>query len=177
MIYKLTKILGGFPIPFLFTILGARNTQQIIYKIVVLNVTETLEIIGKEIKKLIIGFENELESAEKTIEKINKISSNRIDEYSLRNYWRKTDLEDFVEVLSMPQIEKWKEIDDVHADKLITEYKNNLTNDALMNRNATALEKRYKKSNGTLSNWIFYENITDNKKIIELLKKDTTIKL
>ncbi|CAM1332999.1 protein of unknown function [Tenacibaculum aestuariivivum] len=37
VIYKLTKILGGFPIPFLFTILGARNTQQIIYKIVGIN--------------------------------------------------------------------------------------------------------------------------------------------
>ncbi|CAM1333012.1 protein of unknown function [Tenacibaculum aestuariivivum] len=37
VIYKFTKILGGFPIPFLFTILGARKTQQIIYKIVVSN--------------------------------------------------------------------------------------------------------------------------------------------
>ena len=142
-----------------------------------LNVPEKLEKIRKEIKELIIGFENELESAEKTVEKINKISSTKIDVDFLRNYWRSTDLENFLELLSMPEIENWTEIDDVYADKLITEFKNNLTNDALMNRNATALEKKYKKSSGTLSHWIFNDDITENKKILELLKKDTTIQL
>ncbi|MDO6811694.1 hypothetical protein [Tenacibaculum soleae] len=136
-----------------------------------------MEKTRKEIKELIIGFQNELESAEKTIEKINKISSTKIDVEFLRNYWRSTDLENFEKSLSTPEIENWFEIDDVYADKLITEFKNNLTNDPLMNRNATALEKRYKKTNGTLSNWIFYDNITDNKKILELLKNNTTIEL
>ncbi|SOS74573.1 hypothetical protein TNO020_230002 [Tenacibaculum piscium] len=37
VIYLLTKILGGFSIPFLFTKLVARKTQQIIYKNVVNN--------------------------------------------------------------------------------------------------------------------------------------------
>ena len=111
----------------------------------------------------------------KDVEEI-KISENEIDE-PINEYLTQKLIpirENFKRVNS---IENWTEIDDVYADKLITEFKNNLTNDALMNRNATALEKKYKKSSGTLSHWIFNDDITENKKILELLKKDTTIQL
>lgn len=129
------------------------------------------------LKKLIIDFENGVSTIETSLEKINAISYAKIDEYFLANYWRSMDLEDFTEILATPEIEDWFEIDDEYADKLITEMKINLTNDAIFNRNATALEKRYKKSTGTISDWIFHNEIIDNKKLLRLLKLDTSIKL
>ncbi|MFB9053925.1 hypothetical protein ACFFVB_12635 [Formosa undariae] len=133
--------------------------------------------LKSKIKELIIGFENGKESAQKTLEKINKLSSLKIDEDFLRNYWRSTNLKNFIELLTTPEIENWAEIDDEYADKLITEILNNLSNDAWINRNTTALEKRYKKSTGTISNWIFYDDIVDRNKILGLLKTNTTIQL
>ena len=136
-----------------------------------------MEVLKSKIKELIIGFENGKESAEKTVDNINELSSLKIDVDFLRNYLRSSDLESFVELISIPEIENWTEIDDEYADKLIAEILNNLGNDALINRNSTALEKRYKKSTGTISDWIFYDDITDRIKILELLKTNTAIQL
>jgi hypothetical protein len=133
--------------------------------------------LKNKIKELIIGFENGQKTAEKTVENINKLSSVKIDEDFLRNYWRSSDLESFIELISTPKIENWTEIDDEYAENLIAEILNNLSNDTLINRNSEALEKHYKKSTGTISNWIFYDDITDRMKILELLKTNTTIQL
>jgi hypothetical protein len=129
------------------------------------------------IKKLITDFENGISPIDATLQNINEISSLKIDKDYLANYWRSMDLESFTDILATPEIENWIEIDDEYADKLITEIKMNLTNDAILNRNTTALEKRYKKSTGTISDWIFHNEIMDNKKLLELLKLDTSIKL
>ena len=136
-----------------------------------------MEELRRKIRELVIGFENGNESAEKTVENINELSSLKIDVDFLRNYWRSSDLESFVELISTSEIENWTEIDDEYAYKLIAEILDNLGNDALINRNSTALEKRFKKSTGTISDWIFYDDITDRMKILELLKTNTTIQL
>jgi len=136
-----------------------------------------MEELRRKIRELVIGFENGNESAEKTVENINELSSLKIDVDFLRNYWRSSDLESFVELISTSEIENWTEIDDEYADNLIAEILDNLGNDALINRNSTALEKRFKKSTGAISDWIFYDNITDRMKILELLKTNTTIQL
>jgi len=136
-----------------------------------------MEKLKRKIKELVIGFESGNESAEKTIANINELSTLKIDVDFLKNYWRSSDLESFVELVSTPVIEKLTEIDDEYADKLIAEILNNLGNDALINRNSTALEKRYKKSTGTIFDWIYYNDITDRVKILELLKTNTTIQL
>ena len=129
-----------------------------------------MEELRRKIRKLVIGFENGNESAEKTVENINELLSLKIDVDFLRNYWRSSNLESFVELISTPEIENWTKIDDEYADKLIAEILDNLGNDALINRNSTALEKRFKKSIGTILDWIFYDDITDRTKILELLK-------
>lgn len=136
-----------------------------------------MEELNSKIKRLIVAFESGKESAEKTVDNINELSSLKIDVDFLRNYWRSSDLESFVELISTPEIENWTEIDDEYADRLIGEILDNLANDALINRNSTALEKRFKKSAGTISDWIFYDDITDRVKILELLKTNTTIQL
>jgi len=136
-----------------------------------------MEELRRKIRELVIGFENGNESAEKTVENIDELSSLKIDVDFLRNYWRSSDLESFIELISTPQIENWTEIDDDYANKLIAEILDNLSNDALINRNSTALERRYKKPTGTISDWIFYKDISDRIKILELLKTNTTIQL
>ncbi|OBQ46706.1 hypothetical protein JJL45_11895 [Tamlana sp. s12] len=136
-----------------------------------------MEELKRKIKELVIGFENGKETAEKTVENINELSSLKIDVDFLRNHWRSSDLESFIELISTPQIENWTEIDDDYANKLIAEILDNLSNDALINRNSTALERRYKKTTGTISDWIFYKDISDRIKILELLKTNTTIQL
>ncbi|WP_396637390.1 hypothetical protein [Maribacter sp. R77961] len=129
------------------------------------------------LKRLIIDFENGVSTVETAVERINEISYLQIDKDFLANYWRSMDLSSFTEILATPQIKNWIEIDDEYADELITEIKNNLTNDAIFKRNATALEKRYKKSAGTISDWIFQKDIMDNNELLRLLKLDTSIKL
>lgn len=136
-----------------------------------------METLKNEIKRLILKFENEEITLKFALIEINTISPTKIDEYDLQNYSTSTGLDDFVEELSMLQITDWREIDDNEANKLITEIKENIINSALVNRNINALEKRYKKSQGIISDWIFYDDIMENEKILELLKKDTTITL
>ncbi|WP_405292322.1 hypothetical protein [Algibacter sp. Ld11] len=136
-----------------------------------------MEELNSKIKELITKFENGKESAEKTVKNINELSFLKIDVDFLRNYWRSSDLESFVELISTSEIENWTEIDDEYANKLIAEILDNLENDALINKNSTALEKRFKKSTGTISDWIFYDDITDRIRILELLKMNTTIQL
>jgi hypothetical protein len=51
------------------------------------------------------------------------------------------------------------------------------TNDAILSRNMTALEKRYQKTTGTLSDLIFHKDITNVDEILAFLKKNTVIYL
>lgn len=134
-----------------------------------------METIRNQIKKLILRFESKEITLEFALKEINAISIIKIDEYDLQNYWTSQDLEDFINEITMPQIIDWQEIDDNQTQKLITEIENNITNTALINKNIAALEKRYNKPSGTISDWIFYDDITDSEQILKLLKKDTTI--
>ncbi len=142
-----------------------------------LNVGKLMVELKSKIKELVIRFERGYESAKNTVDNINELSSLKIDIDFLRNYWRSLDLDSFVELISKSEIKNWKEIDDECADKLIRGILDNLENDALINIYTTALEKRFKKSTGTISDWIFCDDITDPIKILELLKTDTVIQL
>lgn len=130
-----------------------------------------------KIKSLTLQFENKEITLEFALKEINAISTIKIDEYDLQNYWTSKDLEDFINEITTVQITNWQEIDDNKAKKLITEIKENITNNAIVIRNMTALEKKYKKPTGTISDWIFYDDITDSEQILKLLKQDTTIRL
>jgi len=129
------------------------------------------------VKRLIEDFEVNKISEEMAISEINKISTTELDEYSLRNYWRSIDLDTLVETLTIPQIPDWQELTDERSLELIREAIANLGRDALFTRNASALEKRYSKPEGTLSGWIFHEDIIDENEILERLKVDTTFYL
>lgn len=130
-----------------------------------------------QVKQIIFDYENKTLSLEKAVSLIEELTSKSIDKYDLDNYWRSTDIDSFVKRLTSLEISDWKSIDDERALELITEILMNITDDSILTRNMDALEKRYSKSTGKISDWIFYKNITDPIEILQLLKQNTSIAL
>ncbi|OJJ19933.1 hypothetical protein BKI52_15765 [marine bacterium AO1-C] len=79
--------------------------------------------------------------------------------------------------LSVNPIENWQTIDDKKVLELIQEMLNNTINDAILDRNAVALQKRYSKPEGTLIDMIFHQEMDNPQEILKELKKDTIIYL
>ncbi|CAL2106422.1 conserved hypothetical protein [Tenacibaculum sp. 190524A02b] len=131
----------------------------------------------KHIQKLIINYENSSISIETAISEINKTIKVHLDAYSLDNYWRSESLDNFINRLLDSPIENWKEINNKEAIILIKEIVENLGNDALIEKNTSALEKRYSKASGVLSDWIFIDGITDTNILLEKLKQNNIIQL
>jgi len=129
------------------------------------------------IKNLILDYESGNKKQSETIDSINEITVKGIDEYYLNNYWRSDHLDTVVRVLSIDQIDNWADIDDNRALVLIKEILDDLSDDGIILRNSEALEKRYKKSTGTITDLIFYSNKNSKEEIFSELKKDTIIKL
>ena len=122
-------------------------------------------------------FESGKTDLTETIKEINHLTGKNVDEYSLRNYWSWTSLEDFCNTLLIEPIYEWESIDDKKALRLIKEILENITNNGILERNGDALEKKYRKTTGFLSNLIFYSNIDNEVEILKQLKRDTTIYL
>ena len=129
------------------------------------------------LKELIENFELGRIGLEETLNSVYSLTKKNIDEYELRNYWTSASLDEFCEKLLTNPIKNWKDVDDIEAEKLIKEILENITNDGLLERNSEALEKRYNKVNGFISNLIFYSGLNDEKDILTELKKDKTIYL
>ena len=131
----------------------------------------------EEIKKIILEFEEGKVTLESTLLSISNISGKNIEAYELKNYWRSENLDSFVEHLTAMPIENWKDIDDQKAISLIQEILDNITEDPILLSNSEALEKRYSKPSGTISDYIFQDDISDANEILVLLKKEDTILL
>lgn len=129
------------------------------------------------IKQLIVDFEARKISADFALTEINKLSNQYVDIDWLSSYNGSIDLDKFVSILTISEIDDWKNITDDIAIGLIVEILHNIGDDELIHRNSEALEKRYSKPTGRLYSWIFYENITDPNEILRLLKKSTSIAL
>ncbi|MCK0157915.1 hypothetical protein MWU65_12030 [Cellulophaga sp. F20128] len=127
------------------------------------------------IKKIILDLENGKLDVATALFQIKKLSDKEITEYDLCNYWRSEGLDEFVRTLAMPELENWNKIDDERALELIKEMIEKISDTALMVRNSTALEKRFKKSSGTVMELVFQTGMEIE--ILSELKKDTTIRL
>ncbi len=103
------------------------------------------------LKKIVTDFENNLLKVEDALDQINNISTKVVDKDWLLNYWTSTNLDDFIAIISTPEIENWRELDDESSLALIKEAMSNITSDAIFLRNSEALERRYSKPSGTLS--------------------------
>ena len=128
----------------------------------------------QEIIEIVKRFEGEEITAEVAIDQIRELSGKIVDEYSLRNYWRSQDLEDFASVIAMQSIEDWERIDDGRALELIREMRENVCDDAILQRNGEALAKKYRKAD--VVGIVFSDSFTE-KQVLAELKKDTAIHL
>lgn len=131
----------------------------------------------EDVKKIILDYEDHKISSEIALELINGLSNTPVDRVWLDTYWNSMDLNEFVSLITIAPIENWKEMTDIDSLKLISEILDNTVNSAIMQRNMEALEKRYSKPHGTISDWIFHNDICNPMEILNLLKINTSIAL
>ena len=67
---------------------------------------------------------------------------------------------------------KWKRIDRSIARKMLETIIDNLNDEKVLIEYCDALEKRYRKPQSTITNYIFYGDLTVNE-ILDKLEKDT----
>jgi len=121
------------------------------------------------IKKYILDYEYGGIDADQTMEKINALANTTVNHSFLDNYFRSMSIDDFVNKISYEPIKKVKDIDKETATTLLKEMFTNLIDDALLDKNATALEKKYSLTEGIIIEWIFQEDLAFDA-ILELLK-------
>ncbi|MDH5381212.1 MAG: hypothetical protein OEW75_10185 [Cyclobacteriaceae bacterium] len=136
-------------------------------------------MIEKEnrIRQIIMDYEDNKISADSTLTELNKLSTKSIDNEWLSSYWNSIGLDTFVKILSTDDIDDWKTIDKARAIALIVEILDNITDDAIIERNSVALEKRYSKPTGTVISWVFSESNNDPNKLYDRLNTNTTLAL
>jgi len=132
---------------------------------------------SEKVRQLIVDFENGKISSDSALSEINELANVDLDLSWLYSYNSSIDLEMFVRILTIEPIVDWKEIDDKRAIEIINETLGSIGDDAILQRNFEALEKKYSKPTGALSGWIFQNDIMDSNKLLQLLKKNTSIAL
>lgn len=130
---------------------------------------------ANKIRELITDFESGKISSDYALSEINKYSNQSVDIDWLYSYQSSIDLDMFIRILTIEPIVDWQDIDDKRAIILLEEIMSNLGDDALLQRDFEALEKRYSKPTGRISNWIFHEDINDTTELLKLLKTNTSI--
>ena len=131
----------------------------------------------QKLKQIIIDFEDNKLNINDAIKAINTISNEKITQHELLTYWNNSSLDSFILKLTEKQIDEWEEINDVTAIKMITEIIDNVDNDTIVDVNSSALEKRYRKPSGTISNLVFIDGIENPSTILYKLKKSDVITL
>jgi len=127
------------------------------------------------LRQIIADFEDRKIDRATATSLIHNLTGETIDIGYLSEYWASESLDTFVDKLLMEDISDWQEIDDARAIELIDEIKTNLTRDAIIIRNSTALERRYSKPEGTVANIIFHDDTKGPREILQELKKETRI--
>ncbi|WP_299527084.1 hypothetical protein [Winogradskyella sp.] len=131
----------------------------------------------EKLESVIKDYEDDKISTDFALQKIHKISHKRISAYELDNYWKSKSLEDFIKQLAFKPIEDWALIEDNQAIHMINVILKNLDRDELIAEYGEALEKRYRKPSGTLSDLIFYDDLNNAELILKKLKTDTSTRL
>ncbi len=121
------------------------------------------------------AFESGAATYEATAALILDVCGRSVDRHWLENYWRSEDLDVFVARLAIDAIDDWEAIDDDRAIALLNEIEADRCNDALIDRNAEALAKRYRKTDGAVIEIMRSDDPVDEQ--LAKLKKDTVIRL
>lgn len=131
----------------------------------------------KELRKIIDDFEGRKISDQDAVDQIRNITGKTIDVSYLTSYWRSEDEASFITKLLTASIADWQMIDDERALVLIGQMIDDPGNDAILERNSEALERRFQKPEGTVIDLIFQEDIQDAKVILDKLKQERQITL
>lgn len=127
----------------------------------------------KAVQEVIESFEKQLILINDALDRIESLTGKRIDADTLENYWRSGSIETFVDRLCTGEIQDWQSIDDSTAIKLIEEIGNAFGNEAIIDRNQTALARRYEKSEAELNDLLMTG--MDAADILMELKKDSRV--
>ena len=108
--------------------------------------------------------------------RIQEATGRAVDADWLRHYWRSESLENFVDRLCAAPIADWQQLRDSDALALIAEY---FQTESPGRRDSieVALDRRFGKPTGTLSDLIHQRDISEPSSILEELKRDTRIYL
>jgi hypothetical protein len=128
-----------------------------------------------ELKSVITDYENGLIDYDQAQTMILQLTGKNVEQYQLDSYWGAESLESFINRLLIDPIMEWQYIDDQQALALIEEILKNEMDGAILERNGQALEKRYGKPEGMISECIFHRAIHEAKLILSELKKETRI--
>lgn len=125
---------------------------------------------------IIESFEAEEITEAEALAKLKEATGRVVDAGWLRHYWRSESLEDFVDRLCARPIAGWQELTDSDAMALIAEY---FQTESQGRRDSIeeALDRRFGKPTGTLSDLIHQRDISEPGRILEELKRDTRIYL
>lgn len=130
-----------------------------------------------QIKNIVLLYEDDKITFEDASERIKNITGRIISKNVLDNYWKGQSLDEFISDWSYSITDYQKVNDDKKALELINDILSNILNDSKVAQLSFLLEKSYAKSEGTIAEWIFTDDIDDANKILSLLKQDTNIYL
>ncbi len=126
--------------------------------------------------KIIETYENGKMGLEKAASRLSAVTNKEVTPFQLDSYPSYQSTEDFIQILTLKPIKNWKKIDDARARDLIVEMYEKIESHVVQARNGEALEKRFGKPIGFLSELIFTQEM-DVEDILRELKKDTVIRL
>lgn len=129
-----------------------------------------------QVTAIIESFEKAQIEEAVALARIRDITGREIDGNWLRNYWRSESIQDFVDRICAEPIHDVERITDSEALALIAEY---LQTQSPGRRDSieTALDRRFGKPTGTISDLVFQRDLSDASSILEELKRDSRIYL
>ncbi|MEL6445620.1 MAG: hypothetical protein AAF089_14660 [Bacteroidota bacterium] len=126
-----------------------------------------------QVAEIVNDFEDGSLSVEDAASRIEIVTGRPVDPNVLRGYWGSESLEELARRLCTEPIQEWADIPEEQALSLIQQILDDPVDDALFARNVAALEKRFRKPSGTLSDLIFHNDNTDPAWILEQIRVDT----
>lgn len=125
----------------------------------------------EDIRKLILKYESQDLDFEELSNLLSPLIHAKLDRYQLDNYWRSQSLGEFIEELTISPIEDYDKIDDESALALLIEIVAHPESQAILMRNGEELEKRYGKPEGTISEYVFSQDM-EPQDILKKLKEE-----
>ncbi|MEM6783880.1 MAG: hypothetical protein AAF624_09130 [Bacteroidota bacterium] len=129
------------------------------------------------VAQAIRAFEDGEITAEEAVAEVQRLTGMILDDQTLHEYWSAESLESLARRLCTEPIQDWATLSDEDALALIKQILDDMGDDALLARNGDTLERRYRKTTGTVMDLIFIESLTAANEILAQLKKDAVIRL